>query len=56
MHRDFKSANVLLHNGIAKIADLGYAKILKNEVYATTILGTNWTMAPEIMESKPYGF
>jgi len=26
MHRDFKLANVLLHNGILKIADLGFAK------------------------------
>lgn len=26
MHRDFKLANVLLHNGICKIADLGFAK------------------------------
>lgn len=28
MHRDFKVANVLIHNGIAKIADLGFAKQL----------------------------
>jgi serine/threonine protein kinase len=26
MHRDFKLANVLLHNGVLKIADLGFAK------------------------------
>jgi len=26
MHRDFKVANVLLHNGACKIADLGFAK------------------------------
>lgn len=28
MHRDFKVANVLLHDGICKIADLGFAKQL----------------------------
>lgn len=26
MHRDFKVANVLLHNSVCKIADLGFAK------------------------------
>lgn len=26
MHRDFKTANVLLHNRVCKIADLGFAK------------------------------
>lgn len=26
MHRDFKLANVLLHEGVCKIADLGFAK------------------------------
>lgn len=28
MHRDFKLANLLLHNKIIKIADLGFAKQL----------------------------
>jgi serine/threonine protein kinase len=56
MHRDFKSANILLHNGVAKIADLGFSKILKNQVDTTTILGTSLTMAPEVLEQKPYGF
>ena len=55
MHRDFKSANVLIHNGMAKIADLGFAKILKKD-YTNTILGTCLTMAPELLENKAYGF
>jgi len=55
MHRDFKAANVLLHNGIAKIADLGFAKILKNKQMTGTILGTSVTMAPELLESRIYG-
>lgn len=45
MHRDFKAANVLLHNGVAKIADLGFAKIVKNKMTGT-VLGTCVTMAP----------
>jgi serine/threonine protein kinase len=30
MHRDFKLSNVLSNNGLCKIADLGYAKKMKN--------------------------
>ncbi len=30
MHRDFKLANILLHNNACKIADLGFAKQMKN--------------------------
>lgn len=41
MHRDFKLANVLLHNKICKIADLGFAKQLKGELLTGTILGTD---------------
>jgi serine/threonine-protein kinase ULK/ATG1 len=28
MHRDFKLANVLKHEGVIKIADFGFAKLL----------------------------
>ena len=55
MHRDFKTANILLHNGVAKIADLGFTKILKDKVITTTILGTSVTMAPELLENQSYG-
>jgi serine/threonine protein kinase len=39
-------ANILLHNGVAKIADLGFSKILKDKTMTQTILGTSVTMAP----------
>ena len=55
LHRDFKTANILLHNGLAKIADLGFAKILEEKKMTATILGTSVTMAPEILENKKYG-
>ena len=29
MHRDFKASNVMFSNGILKIVDLGYSKMLK---------------------------
>lgn len=56
MHRDFKVANVLLNNGLCKIADLGFAKQMEKKQLARTILGTSLTMAPEVLEEKPYGF
>ena len=55
MHRDFKTANILLHNGVAKIADLGFSKILKDSKLTRTILGTAATMAPELHEGRAYG-
>jgi serine/threonine protein kinase len=56
MHRDFKVANVLLHDGICKIADLGFAKQLdKKKKMTGTILGTSLTMAPELLREQNYG-
>jgi serine/threonine protein kinase len=46
MHRDFKTANVLLHNGVCKIADLGFAKLIEKNQQTRTQLGTSLTMAP----------
>lgn len=30
MHRDFKTENLLLHNGVCKIADFGLSKWFEN--------------------------
>jgi serine/threonine-protein kinase ULK/ATG1 len=46
MHRDFKLANILLHEDNIKIADFGFAKLLTAEDYATTMLGSPLNMAP----------
>ena len=48
MHRDFKLANVLMHNHGCKIADLGFAKQLLDKALTVTQLGTDETMAPEV--------
>ena len=56
IHRDIKLQNILVKDGIVKLCDYGEAKQLstlyqkKNETYA----GTFFTMAPEILEDKPY--
>ena len=54
MHRDFKLPNILKHNGVIKIADFGFSKILGEEAFATTMLGSPLNMAPEILGGKDY--
>ena len=51
MHRDFKLANVLINDGVLKIADLGFSK---QADLAKTALGTGVYMAPEIMKYQKY--
>jgi serine/threonine protein kinase len=46
MHRDFKLANILLHQNVCKIADLGFAKQMNRFSITNTMLGTSLTMAP----------
>lgn len=54
MHRDFKLANILKHNGNIKIADFGFSKLLGNDSKATTMLGSPLNMAPEILNGSEY--
>lgn len=56
MHRDFKVENVMLHDGVCKIVDLGFGKQLMGEEVTRTKLGSNLTMAPEVMQGLPYDF
>lgn len=46
IHRDFKLANIFLHNGQIVIGDFGFAKA--GYEMAHTKLGTPVTMAPEL--------
>ena len=54
MHRDFKLANVFIHQGQAIIGDFGFAKA--GESMTNTRLGTPYNMAPELLleKKKPY--
>lgn len=54
MHRDLKLANILKHNGLIKIADFGFAKILSDDAFTDTMLGSPLNMAPEILGGKEY--
>lgn len=59
MHRDLKAENVLKHNEIFKIGDFGFSKKLdihNDEVIGFhTLLGTECTMAPEVINNEKYG-
>lgn len=52
MHRDLKLENILISNGVVKISDFGFAKEMNH--ITNTYLGSEDTMAPEILEEKDY--
>jgi serine/threonine protein kinase len=55
MHRDLKPDNILLHNGVIKIADFGFCKTLKSPTdLAQTMLGSPIYMAPEVITGEVY--
>ena len=56
IHRDFKLTNILLHDGVCKIADLGSSKQLGELEMAKTIIGTPLINAPEVLARLPYRF
>lgn len=46
----------MLHDGCCKIVDLGFGKQLASlDSVTKTKLGSNLTMAPEVMKREPYG-
>ena len=50
-----KAENILSHNGVYKIADLGFSKQIMEDELKQTTLGTITTMAPEVMQKESYG-
>lgn len=55
LHRDFKPSNILIHDGVIKIADFGFCKTLTNAQEVTeTMVGSPIYMAPEVLKGYPY--
>ncbi|NWV19582.1 PAK1 kinase, partial [Origma solitaria] len=57
IHRDVKSCNILLRtDGSVKLADFGYcAQLTPEQNKRSSVIGTSWWMAPEVVMQKPYG-
>jgi NIMA (never in mitosis gene a)-related kinase len=53
IHRDIKSANIFISEGVYKLGDLNVSKLLKSSL-AYTQTGTPYYASPEVWNDKPY--
>jgi len=60
LHRDIKTQNIFLARkeggpmGSVKIADFGISKVLTNDGFARTMVGTPYYLSPEVCQKQPY--
>lgn len=53
VHRDLKSANIFISNGIYKLGDLNVSKVTKKGL-AYTQTGTPYYASPEVWRNQAY--
>jgi NIMA (never in mitosis gene a)-related kinase len=56
LHRDLKTANIFIANGLYKIGDMNVSKVQDEQDLAYTQTGTPYYASPEIWRDEPYGF
>ncbi|KAM3146578.1 hypothetical protein pb186bvf_001113 [Paramecium bursaria] len=55
IHRDIKPQNILLNDGLAKIGDFGFARVVESELQLDlSRVGSPIYMAPQILEGKNF--
>ena len=54
IHRDIKPKNILLHEGVVKIADFGVAKMIDKYKQNITFEGTVEYMSPQMLKQENY--
>uniref|UniRef100_A0A0D9WYQ8 Protein kinase domain-containing protein n=1 Tax=Leersia perrieri TaxID=77586 RepID=A0A0D9WYQ8_9ORYZ len=54
VHRDLKTANLLMDDQVVKVADFGVARVKDQSGVMTAETGTYRWMAPEVIEHVPY--
>ena len=53
IHRDLKSANIFISEGVYKLGDFNVSKLLKKAL-AYTQTGTPYYASPEVWKDQPY--
>lgn len=54
VHRDLKPANILIHKGIVKIGDFGFAKVDLEQASLKTMVGSPLYMSPQVLKGHHY--
>jgi serine/threonine protein kinase len=54
IHRDLKPQNILVSNGLVKIADFGLSRVIDEGCVLSTQVVTQWYRAPEILLQSAY--